>query len=226
MPPLERALGAKEDGYAGLPPKQAEVLRRNAFKPGNSGSSPGTNRWTAAQRRFRELMAQEIPDDPEGRSRFDMTILATYDSSLLPGPKGALDRRLIIEQICGKARDNPGNLDFAEHFRQVEADRIRTVVSVLGPKLRDKTPVQLAEFFRECANDPSKFLTQAGQVMGEQSGESSSAVPEGARDNGAVEVSPKGRDMADHASPVLPVPSGATGDDFQEFPEQKPEGEP
>lgn len=171
MPPLNPESSAIEP-IPGCSPRQSAVLRAHAFKPGNNGHGGGLNRWTAAQRRFRELMFQEIPDDPEGRSRFDMIILAAYDSSLMPGPKGALDRRLIVEQICGKARENPGNLDFAEHFRQVESDRIRTVVAVLGPKLREMGPVELGEYFRQCANDPRTFLAQAGQVMADQTGES------------------------------------------------------
>jgi hypothetical protein len=49
-------------------------------------------------------MMEADPDDPDGRRRFDLTALTTYESSRIPGPKGAFDRKLIVEQICGKAK--------------------------------------------------------------------------------------------------------------------------
>ncbi len=94
LPPNEPEKPEPNPRYAGLRPIQ----------PGEVRNKSGTNGWKKAQARIRRLMMQFDPEDPEKRRRFDKVILAAYDSSQLVGPKGAADRKLLTEQVAGKAR--------------------------------------------------------------------------------------------------------------------------
>lgn len=103
---------SKPDGRAnnGRASGTLENLRKHAIKPGEVRNKKGTNRWIAAQERFREF-AMSLNE--KGEVRDDRILVATYASALIPGPKGAADRKLWHEQLRGKAKQQVelGNTD-------------------------------------------------------------------------------------------------------------------
>lgn len=86
--------------------------------------------------------------------------------------------QMLQHYDLGKAPESLSPLQMAEHIRQVERDRIAAVTAVLGAKMREMSPVELAQFFNQCANDPAKFLLQAAQVMSELTGETTPSGPQ------------------------------------------------
>lgn len=135
----------------------------------------GANGLSEAHRALVKFLSagEMVPRDDTGLikergDRFQRVLRAVYDSSLIPGKDGAADRRLLVEQMAGRAPEAPSWLLLAEHFRGIEKDRIATVIALLGHKLRDKTPEQIAAYFDACASDHNKFLNLAAQAMGEQ----------------------------------------------------------
>lgn len=92
--------------------------------------------------------------------------------------------KLLLGYDMGSPARMATALEVAEHFRGIEKDRIATVIALLGHKLRDKTPEQIAAYFDACASDHNKFLDMASQALGnaEESagaqGESQEKLPE------------------------------------------------
>jgi hypothetical protein len=135
----------------------------------------GFNGLSEAHRALAKFLSvgEMVPRDDTGLvkergDRFQRVLRAVYDSALIPGKDGAADRRLLVEQMAGRAPEAPSGLLLAEHFRGVEKDRIATVIAILGPKLRDKTPEELKKYLDNCTNSPGKFLEMANRLMGEQ----------------------------------------------------------
>lgn len=103
-----------------------EALRRNAIKPGEVRNPKGMNGWKMAQSRIAAFMREVAnPETGSQETRFERVLLATYTSALVPGPRGAPDRRLIVEQCAGKAK------------QQIEIEDSR------DDKLDDLTPEQI-----------------------------------------------------------------------------------
>ena len=89
-----------------LPASVDAAARRNAnlrpLKPGQSGNPSGSNRWMAAQARIAKIMSEYEPGAKT--NRLDDVILAAYKTAMLPGLKGAPDRKLLIEHSAGKPK--------------------------------------------------------------------------------------------------------------------------
>jgi hypothetical protein len=93
------------DDLRGKTPGSQAALREHAFPKGKSGNPTGMNGWRKAQARIAKFMkAIANPDTKSTDTRFDRLLLAAYTSALVPGPKGAIDRKLLIEQVAGKAK--------------------------------------------------------------------------------------------------------------------------
>lgn len=72
-------------------------------KPGDPSLNPtGKNGRSANHMAF--LAWLDGKSNTSDKSRIDHVRTAVYTSSLMPGPKGAADRKLIIEQYHGKAK--------------------------------------------------------------------------------------------------------------------------
>ena len=85
---------ARERQLAGLRPA----------RPGEVRNKLGTNGWKKAQARIAKFLS-EVADDGDGKdSRLRCILLTAYESARIPGTKGAFDRKLLIEQVAGKAR--------------------------------------------------------------------------------------------------------------------------
>ncbi len=94
----------KPDGRGKSPGSQA-ALRAHAIKPGEKRNPKGTNRWKSALSRISAyLNATANPGTKSTETRFDRVLLAAYTSAIMPGSKGAMDRKMLIEQMAGKAR--------------------------------------------------------------------------------------------------------------------------
>jgi len=104
----EDELHPSSDGVAdtsgrGNHPATREALRRNAFKPGETGNREGVNGWRRAQ----SLIAAFLDEPAEAgkpQTRFQNVLMAAYQTALIPGIKGAGDRKLLVEQKAGKAK--------------------------------------------------------------------------------------------------------------------------
>lgn len=94
--------GAESHHGPGKAPGTQENLRKHAIKPGEVRNKTGTNAWRKAQARIAKFMRGEDPD--RGGVRFDNTLQAAYETSLIRGPQGAADRKLLTEQCAGKAK--------------------------------------------------------------------------------------------------------------------------
>lgn len=88
----------------GRSPGSRAALRANAIKPGQCLNPKGVNGWKKAQARIQKFMAELANPGKSEETRLERLMLAAYTSALMPGPKGAPDRRLLIEQCAGKAR--------------------------------------------------------------------------------------------------------------------------
>lgn len=143
----------------GRSPGSLAVLREHAIKPGEVRNKQGVNRWVKAQLRFRSFAMETVDDD--GHTRDDNVLDAIYRSALIEGPRGAADRTLWQEHMRGKAPRVPNDIEWAEHLRGVEGDRIRAVIATLGPKLRTLSPTELRDYFEACSNGLDKFVVKA-----------------------------------------------------------------
>ena len=83
----------------GSPKTGHENLR--PIQKGEKRNPTGTNGYTRAQARFRKFA---MALDEDGRSRDEHVLEAIYTSALKPGTPGAADRRLWMEQLRGKAK--------------------------------------------------------------------------------------------------------------------------
>ena len=73
-------------------------------KPGDPPLNPnGLNGWKKAQARIAKIMNGHEPGS-QFRRRLDEVIMAAYQTARIPGIKGAPDRKLLIEQSAGKAK--------------------------------------------------------------------------------------------------------------------------
>jgi len=75
----------------------------NLHKPelGEVRNARGVNGW-GAQNAIAKFL--EEPSADPTCTRFQKILLATYTSAIVPGPKGAADRRTLIEHYAGKPR--------------------------------------------------------------------------------------------------------------------------
>jgi len=83
---------------------QRDALKQHAIKPGEVRNKSGANGWKKAQSRIARFLREADPDDPRRSSRWDNLLLAAYETALIRGLKGSADRKLLIEQVAGKAR--------------------------------------------------------------------------------------------------------------------------
>jgi hypothetical protein len=94
---------AQSDSGRGKNPNSLANLK--PFQPGVSGNKTGTNGFKKAQARLFKFMAALDKERGEGKSSRTFHLLdAAYQSALIIGPKGASDRKLLLEQLAGKAR--------------------------------------------------------------------------------------------------------------------------
>ena len=100
-PPIEaHPLPAPDAPASKYPVSRTSHLK--PIKPGERRNPNGTNSWKKAQARIAAFMRGFSADGKT--SRWEKVLLAAYTSALVPGPKGAPDRRLLIEQYAGRAK--------------------------------------------------------------------------------------------------------------------------
>ena len=94
-----------DDAATGTPaaPGSVEALRKYGIKPGEVRNPKGINGPKKYQAKVAAFYA-EVAEAGGDKTRFERILLATYTSALVPGPKGAMDRKLIWEQCAGKAK--------------------------------------------------------------------------------------------------------------------------
>ena len=85
-------------------PKSLANLRKP--KPGDPTRNPkGTNRWQRAQATLSRFLDEVANPGKDGcETRWHRILFAAYTSALVPGPRGAGDRKLLIEMKAGKAK--------------------------------------------------------------------------------------------------------------------------
>ena len=172
----------KPDGR-GKSPGSLGALRPATSETAGKLNPKGTNGWDARRKMLIEFLNCKSAD-PE-KTRIEKVMLATYTNSLTP--KGAMDRRILFEYYAGQAVKAIDGLALAEHFRQVERDKVQLALAILGPRIQGMDPVKLAEFFRVCAGNPLGFVQAAEQFLrGVTEGEPPQveAVPEPDRGGG------------------------------------------
>jgi len=117
LPENEREKAAPNAGYGNLRP----------IKPGEVRNKAGTNRWKKAQARLAKFMMEYDPDHPDQR-RLDSVLRASFESALVVGLKGAPDRKLLIEQTVGRARQQ---LDLSNQDGTLQPVRADAILSAL-----------------------------------------------------------------------------------------------
>lgn len=86
----------------GYNPKSLANLK--SPKPGEPGRNPkGTNRWQRAQATLSRFL-DEVASANGDETRFQRILFAAYTSALVPGARGAADRKLLIEMKAGRAK--------------------------------------------------------------------------------------------------------------------------
>lgn len=89
----------------GLTAKQQEVLRLHAIKPGEKRNKTGMNGWKRAQARITKFMRALDAERGDGKTtRFEHLLQAAYEAALVSDRDGAADRKLLIEQCAGRAK--------------------------------------------------------------------------------------------------------------------------
>lgn len=171
MPLTEAALGRdqvdgqyptqKVDGRGKSPGSRA-ALAKYGLKPGQTLNRSGNNGWKRAQARIAAFMSSAASDG-SNVTRMDRILLAAYASALTPGPKGAHDRRLLIEHTAGRARMSHPDyvLALANHFQGVAKDKADLALKLLGDTLQTKSPDEVAAAFRAFADNPRGFIDAA-----------------------------------------------------------------
>lgn len=104
-----------------------------------------------------------------GGDKTDREEIGSYLIRVAMGEEGAREAveaaKVLLAYDMGQAPKGAGPIEVAEHLRQVEKDRVSTVIACLGSKLRTLSPVEMRDFFETCANDPEKFMVKAEQLM-------------------------------------------------------------
>jgi hypothetical protein len=92
-PSTDTAEERRAKGYSNLIPA----------KPGETHNPKGVNGWRRAQ----SLIAAFLDEPAEAgkpATRFQSVLMAAYETALIPGIKGSADRKLLVEQKAGKAK--------------------------------------------------------------------------------------------------------------------------
>lgn len=118
--------------------------------------------YTRYRREFIAFVNEVDPDDPSGQTRFRLGCESIYEAVRSGDPHA---QKLFLEQAAGKG---VSPLAIAEHFRQVERDRIDLALRLLGDRVVGMEPSKLREFLAACARDPRGFLQAAEEWCSSQ----------------------------------------------------------
>lgn len=83
--------------------KAKRIANLKPIAPGEVRNPRGSSSWQRAQARISEFMSAAAERGSD-TTRMDRLLLAVYTSALKPGPQGAADRKLLVEQCAGKAK--------------------------------------------------------------------------------------------------------------------------
>lgn len=105
------------------------------FQPGTSGNPKGINGYQKAHMRLARFLRNPDLARGDGKtSRWDHLLEASYQSALIVGIKGAADRKLLIEQCAGKAKQQ---LDLSNDDKSL-APRADGILSALQAAIAAK----------------------------------------------------------------------------------------
>lgn len=82
----------------------ASLANLKPMKPGQVLNKEGKNGFSEAHAILVKYMMSKEPLSGDDRTRLDIVMGATFLSAQEIGPKGSADRKLLIEQVAGKAR--------------------------------------------------------------------------------------------------------------------------
>jgi hypothetical protein len=82
----------------------ASLANLRPTKPGQVLNKEGKNGLSEAHALLVKYMLSKEPLDAEERTRLDIIMGVTFESARVVGKDGAADRKLLIEQVAGKAR--------------------------------------------------------------------------------------------------------------------------
>jgi hypothetical protein len=164
------------------------ALRKHAFKKGQVGNPTGSNGRHRAQ--IVAAFLDEPAESDPSTSKLRKVLMALYTKSL----RGSeIAGRTLVEHALGKpAQRDEVVLALAEHFRQVERDRIELALKLLGERANEWDASQVREFLQSCARDPRGFM-QTAEEYSEKGEGARAAEPNSSpktQDVGAAESEP------------------------------------
>jgi hypothetical protein len=181
----------------GFNPKSLANLR--PVKPGEPNRNiNGTNRWQRSQATLSRFL-DEVANSNGDETRFQRILLATYTSALMPGPRGAVDRKLLIEMKVGKAKEHIDLSHVAEHMRGVAKDAADLAIKLLGDRVHSMSEDELIEFFGRCKVDTSAFMRAAERLEQESDTQTSTqgAIIEQSEEQAVLDGPPQITEEAD-----------------------------
>ena len=150
---------------------------RTRWQPGQSGNPNGSRKQAAARR----LLARKHKDGVrtnedavldhllEMATRWQVRTVA-YDHVLdepiqvASGRDAVEAAKLLLGYVWGKPKDNDP-LRLAEHFRQVEIDRLNVALKMLGDRVNSWQPERVRDFLNTCSRDPRGFILAAEEYL-------------------------------------------------------------
>ncbi|MEN6549034.1 MAG: hypothetical protein ABFE07_23560 [Armatimonadia bacterium] len=82
----------------------ASLANLKPIKPGQVLNKEGKNGLSEAHALLVKYMLSKDPLDTEERTRLDVIMGATFETARVVGKEGSADRKLLIEQVAGRAR--------------------------------------------------------------------------------------------------------------------------
>jgi len=139
--------------------KAGEIGKLNLI-PCSKGEvrNPTGNNGMVWLKQFRDYFNSPSRDD-HGKTRYQTILDAAYVNALR-GREATL--RVIVEQMNGK---QTSLLDYAEHFRQIEADRIKMAIALLGDQVKTMTPDEIGNHLAMCRTNADAFIQMAKRLQ-------------------------------------------------------------
>lgn len=140
--------------------REASLRNLRPFKRGEVGNRTGKNGvdWLWNFRRYFD------EEGGNGNTRFYNVMQKLYANAISGEPTAI---RVIVEYMNGKPKQPPTQLDYAEHFRQIQADRAKLAIALLGDRIKTMTSDEIAAHLSACSQDATAFLEIAKRYLTE-----------------------------------------------------------
>lgn len=201
-----------------------EKAKRNLMPPCKKGqvlNPKGINGRKRAAGLIRWL--EEPSDSDEQKTRAEVVWQKLYLATL----KGSVQAGKVLLEQCGRPPPSTAEQTqkLAEHFRQVERDRLDVSLKMLGERINQWPPERVRDFLASCARDPRGFMIAAEEYIGRTDREPSQISDEQAKppqeDRPTQAVTDGREQMIDSSSEVS---GAASADPARLFPTSPPEG--